>query len=521
MRTESRVGKTMTTAAAVLWAATAPAANLTLTANAYLNGSGQLVSSATGNPVLLTATGGDGSLTNAYVFVIDGDLVLNGHTVRGRNVTSDHQYSATWLVSGSVVGGGSFDSYAESANKSGGHVRIEAGGGIALDRVCTHNGTDYDKARAGDVGLRARNGAVTLNGYIDTRGTPSGGAVIVRSEGPLAEQGIAINGTVRGYGNGTTNSIMTEARNGSNIGRFGGKASLFCEGNIVLAGGIDTRAGDDDTGSQADAANIMIRGSHDVAEARAGNVVIGPSGLRTDPYGNNPPSGAIVIKAKSLTVDGPVNTAAATYFRSAGDIDIDVAENVTIGGHICSRLRAFGSLRGSPGYIKIVARRIAVLGKDAAGYSIGSWPENGAGQLANAEAGDGDITLTGIDTSGERYDVNNPTNSMTSSIHVAGKIEGGRYQADTVMGNIRIAAVEVQLGDSVVLASSTAAGVIAVRYGETTHGIVTHLVENGVRWDGAAAHNIAYAQGAGTLSFAGDVPYAGLLTPGGTVVFIK
>jgi hypothetical protein len=50
---------------------------------------------------------------------------------------------------------------------------------------------------------------------------------------------------------------------------------------------------------------------------------------------------------------------------------------------------------------------------------------------------------------------------------------------------------------------------------------VTHLVENGVRWNGTAGHNITYTLSPGTLTFAGDVPYAGLWRPPGTVVLVR
>jgi hypothetical protein len=52
----------------------------------------------------------------------------------------------------------------------------------------------------------------------------------------------------------------------------------------------------------------------------------------------------------------------------------------------------------------------------------------------------------------------------------------------------------------------------------TTYGIVTHLVENGVRWNGSGGHNVIY--GVATPVFYADVPYKGLWRPAGTVLVV-
>jgi hypothetical protein len=173
--------------------------------------------------------------------------------------------------------------------------------------------------------------------------------------------------------------------------------------------------------------------------------------------------------------------------------------------------------QGSPGYVKIVARRIAVLGVDGSGYSIRTWPGTlYAGRdntYAGAVAGDADVTLTNVDTSTQLYNPASPTNSMTSSIYVTGKIGTGRWYSDNAMGNIRITAVEVQLGGELSHATLPAATggtpTLAMRYGVTTYGVVTHLVENSVRWNGSGGHNITYTTDRGAYTYTADVPYAG------------
>jgi hypothetical protein len=110
---------------------------------------------------------------------------------------------------------------------------------------------------------------------------------------------------------------------------------------------------------------------------------------------------------------------------------------------------------------------------------------------------------------------------MTSSIVVAGKIGTGRWYNNNAMGNIRLSAVEVQLGGDLTNSSATASSVMSIHYGTNKWGVVTHLVENGVRWDGIASHNIGYYLASGTNTFTGDVPYAGRSDRVGTVLIVQ
>jgi hypothetical protein len=516
MKTQTRIGTMALTLA--LAAAQVQAADVTLSANAQLNGSGQLTNATQG--VLLTATGGTGTTNDPYLFDIAGNLNLGSNTIVGNTNNTLNQYSATWRVTGNVTGTGNFDSYADSNGKYGGNVRIEAGGSIALNRVYTRQryGTPIN---AGSVYLWAT-GTVTVAGWIDTRtggGGSVAGSVTIRSEGPVSGQGISIQGTTVGDGS-TTNSILTEARYGGINGGPGGAVSLYCQTNIVLAGGIATRGGGGASGA------VLIRGDLTDGTARAATVSIGGAGgIRTDATGSSGSAvrgGDVTIRATAFQLTGGINTTAAVYLNRTGNVDIDVLENATIGGFIDTRMldRDYG--QGSPGYVKIVARRTAVLGVDGSGYSIRTWPGTLKNQASvSSVAGDADVTLTGVDTSTQRYNPASPTNSMTSSIYVTGKIGTGRWYSDNAMGNIRITAVEVQLGGDVTNSSSTASSIMSIRYGVNTYGIVTHLVENGVRWNGTAGHNITYTLSPGTLTFAGDVPYAGLWSPPGTVVLVK
>ncbi len=480
---------------------TLAAVDLTLTANAWLNGNGQLTNATQG--VLATATSGTGTQADPYVFGV-ANMNLGSYTILGNTANNDDQWSATWRVAGNVTGTGNFDSYTTANSTYGGHVRIEAGGTIALNRVYTRANLDRN---AGSVYLWA-NGTVAIATFIDTRtgGSGAAGPVTIRSEGPVSGQGITISGSANGY-DGNPYSILTEnAANGGNPSAS--DVSLYCQTNITMAAGISTRG----AGWYFIAGAVLIRGDITDGTARAGTVSIGGSGgIRTD---TGKTGGNVTIRANALQLTGGIWTTAYCLGTRTGNVDIDVLENATIGGAIDTRMldRSGDSSQGSPGYVKIVARRIAVLGVDGSGYSIRTWPGTLSGQASSASAaGDADVTLTGVGTSGEIYDPANPITSPTSSIRVAGKIETGRWFHNNAMGNIQVTAVEVQLGDSVNYASAGASPTLAIHYGETTHGVVTHLRENGVYWNGSPSpgHNISYTTGSGAYTYTADVSYAG------------
>ena len=497
MRNVTRIG-TIMALTLTLAAAQALAADVTLSTNAWLNANGQLTNATQG--VLLTATSGTGTAADPYVFDVAGNLNMGSYTILGNTAnTTYNQYSATWRVTGNVTGTGNFDSHTGGNHTYGGNVHIEAGGTIALNRIRAY-ATMNSGANGGSVYLWAT-GTVSVATYIDTHAgyNGAGGAVTIRSEGPVSGQGIAISGSVTS-GDGGAYSILTEA--GASGGLSGGAVSLYCRTNITLAAGISTRYGT--------AGAVWIRGDVTDASARAGTVSIGgTAGIRSEGGGTG---GNVTIRASTFQLTGGISTKAACYMTRTGNVDIDVLENATIGGVIDTRMLNTSFSQGSPGYVKIVARRTALLGMDAAGYSIRTWPGtlNNPASSASA-AGDADVTLTGVDTSAEIYNPANPTNSMTSSIYVAGKINTGRWLNNNAMGNVRITAVEVQLKGDVTNSSSTASSIMSIRYGTNAYGVVTHLVENGVRWNGVASHNITYFMASGTNTFAGDVPYAGKL----------
>ena len=172
----------------------------------------------------------------------------------------------------------------------------------------------------------------------------------------------------------------------------------------------------------------------------------------------------------------------------------------------------------SPGPVYILARHTAINGTNVNGRSIVTKPTtNSAASWWASQPGDGNITLTNVDTSTCRYNPAKPLQGDTSSLSISGKVEAAYCGVADVQGSILLSAVEVQLKDSIT--TSNAPSTIVVHHGVTTYGIVTHLVENGVRWDGASGHNVAY--GLATPVFVADVPYLGVLHPQGTTIFIR
>jgi hypothetical protein len=74
---------------------TLAAVDLTLTANAWLNGNGQLTNATQG--VLATKTSGSGSQADPYVFDVP-NMNLGSYTILGNTANNANQYSATWRV---------------------------------------------------------------------------------------------------------------------------------------------------------------------------------------------------------------------------------------------------------------------------------------------------------------------------------------------------------------------------------------------------------------------------------------
>jgi len=475
-------------AVAMVVAGTA-AADTTLTGNAYLDGSGNLVGTT------LTATGGVGSVTDPYVFNVAGNLDLAGYNISGASSTANNQYSATWQVTGNVLnsgaGGGSFYSYTTSNYRAGGKVTIQADGSIALNNVRTYAKYMRD---AGDVYLWAKDGSVTLDGYIDTRAAGNdydAANVTLRSEGTLASQGIAVNGKSGAY------SIITYGKVSYDCDRAG-YVKLLTEGDVTLAGGINARRGYGD---------VTIRGDNTDTSVRAGDVEIGGD-VAADCYKTYFRGGHLTVQANSLSVDGNVLLHNTGGHADGGNVKIDVLGDCTIDGYIRAD-NDKSDYRSSPGHVDISALHLTVSGArsgvsiDATDVYTGTYDKN-----YPPASSAGDVTLTGVDTSLMPYLVTHPLDGSTSSISLAGGIATGYGYVSgkpNFYGHVNIAAVEVQLGGDVSVQNTSSK--IDVHYGVTTHGAITHLMENGVY--GTGAHNINY--GVSTPTFTADVMHAEMI----------
>ena len=344
--------------------------NITLGANAYVNATGELVSD-TGGTTLLTATSGTGSMIDPFVFDVPGNLNMGSYTIRGNTNNTISQNSVTWQIAGNVTGTGNFDSHTTVNYTSGGHVRIDANGAISVGRINTRNYFDTSGGqKGGHAYLWAKSGSVTVNQWIDTRAdegnatVSDSGNVTIRSEGSVGAQGISLLSTITGY-DGTANSIITDSTISFN-GRSGGSVSLYCQGDISLAGGIST------IGKSGNGGNVVIRGDFNDATMRTGNIQIsGTGGIVTRGVGNNPGGGDVTIKSQSLNVNGNIITNAKSFTSyRLGNVSIDALTTVRIDGYIDTRVMNFGLSKNFSGFVNIIGRNISINGTDASGYSI-------------------------------------------------------------------------------------------------------------------------------------------------------
>jgi hypothetical protein len=380
-----------------------------------------------------------------------------------------------------------------------GNLRIEAAGSIALSNVWTY--VYYGENGSASTYLWAKGGPAALTGSIRAEADPSRAkTVIVRSDGPVGSRGIAIAGGNSGF------SIRTY-----NDGRNSGAPVWLCtEGDITLGGDLIA------TGSGGD---VTVRGNYTNAALRAGSVVVRgniPTWVLTS-YNAGDGSGDIVVLATNLVVDGSLQTYCKSYQQRGGRIQVDVTGDARFGGYLDAHTEWDGYGVSSPGPVYILARHTAINGTNANGCSITTRPTtNSSSSWWASQPGDGNITLTNVDTSAFRYNPEKPLQGDTSSLSISGKVEAAYCGTANIQGDILLSAVEVQLGNSIT--TSNAPSDIVVHYGVTTHGVVTHLVENGARWDGSSGHNVSY--GLAAPVFFADVPYAGVLHPQGTMLLI-
>jgi hypothetical protein len=367
----------------------------------------------------------------------------------------------------------------------------------------------------GNIYLWAKGGSVKADGNFDTRASGglsfNSGSVTVRSEGDIAHQGIAV-------GKDGAWSIRTDPTAGGFEGNRGGDICLYTEGDVSLAGGILALTLANSAGS-----SVLIRGKSDDPSKRAGNVSVGGDvrTWRNDSYAGGS-AGNFTVLAASLGVASNVLTYSRAQQAPCGDVDIDVTGDVTIGGYIDTHSVSNVWKPGACGRVEIDGKHIAINGADTNGVSIMTDPLD-YDAAYGSQANDGDVILRGTDSSLLKYNPNNPTNGPTSSISVAGKIQTGYGGDANTVGRVYIYAVEVRLGGAISTESATLSD-IAIHYGVTTYGIVTHLVEydsgggSWVRWDGVSGHKINY--GVGPTTFTADVPYARVMGPKGILVVI-
>jgi hypothetical protein len=269
---------------------------------------------------------------------------------------------------------------------------------------------------------------------------------------------------------------------------------------------------------------VTVGGSFTNTTIRAGDTTVGGS---IETYGGGPNSTLVVgdvgVVAASMIVHGAINTSSGATWQRGASVSIDVLSNVLVDLYIDTHT-TYNNNGGtpSPGSVYVKARHIAINGTNNAGASIYTMPIPSSGSMWNNRMGDGDVTLTNVDTSTAWYNPKTPLTGDTSSILVSGKVVTAYGGIPQVIGNVRMSAVGVYLYGAISNANVNAAVTNTFHAGLTKYGVVTHLVENGVQWTGgAAAHNINYPVSPATNLFFTDVPYAGNLGKVGTAVYFR
>jgi hypothetical protein len=490
-------------------------AQVTLTGEAYIDAGGDLRYKA--DDTLIWATdGGSGTEADPFIFDLGSqNLDLNGYHIEGNSTALANQRTATWRV-GSILnsgagGDGSFYSGRTTVNGyDGATVRIEAEGSITVNNVRTESsyaaGLDL---YSGAIYLEATNGPVTVAGYLSSMSEgPSWNApprdtkgVTVISRGTGA--GIMVMG---GKSEDGIYSIRTDGydEGGSYSPRYAGNVKLQTDGNIVVSNGI----------SAYPSGRLTITG----ATARAGDVYVGGNVVlkSLQNYGESPDC---LVHANSFLLEGNLLCQSQAYQSSGGNVDIDVIEECTIRGYVRADMTYDDYHDGSSGHVYMTAKHTRICGTNVNGVSILTDPNSTDTTYADA-AGDGDVVITGTDSSLVKYDIPNPTNGLTSSIFVAGKIDTGYGGSSLCDGDVTISAVEVQLGGDIDTEGNANTS-INIHYGVKDHGIVTHLMEDEVYWDEVAPHNISYINANGATTFTADVPYAGIIRPPPSVIIVR
>jgi hypothetical protein len=442
-----------------------------------------------------------------YMYLLQS-LDMQGHKIYGINPKNNSNDSidpsGLWIVNNNVTNNGSFDYTHQGTYGVGGSLRINAGGSIAVNNVFT-----YGNARAGgNVYLFASNGSVHVVGqistYTATGNTPSGN-VTIRSEGNIAGQGIRIDGR-DGYNSSINVTLTGNWTAPTPIG-----IGLYTQGDIQLAGGIYGLQG----------CVVTLGGSYTNTTIRAGQVTVGGdiATWGTSQYnGGSYVFGVVTVVAKSLVVHGAIDThsGGTTHPTHGAGVSIDVLANAQVDGYIDTHTAG-----NSPGPVYIKAQHIAICGTNSVGASIYTKPDNSSG-LSLPQTGDGNVTLTNVDTSTAWYNPKTPFTGDTSSILVSGKVVTAYCGVPQILGDVYMSAVGVYLYGAISNANVNAAVTNQFHVGVINHGVVTHLVENGVQWTGGAtAHNINYPVSPATNLFFTDVPYAGNLGKVGTAVFFR
>ena len=342
-------------------------------------------------------------------------------------------------------------------------------GGITIDTstLTLENGGfisagTYGKGSAGNIAIKATQG-VTIGGFLfsgvtDTAQGNSGGITIDTSSLTLENGGFITADT---FGKGNAGNIAIQATQGVNVrGWLSSDVKDTAQGNsggitidtstLTLENGGKITAF---TSGKGNAGNIAIQASQGV-NVRGGL----SSGVLNTGEGN---SGGITIDTSTLTLENGGFINASTFGKgSAGKIEIQATQGVTIGGFLTSRVNDTGV--GNSGGITIDTSTLTLendgfitadtSGKGNAGkieiqatqgVNVRGWLSSGVTDTAQGNSGG--IT---IDTATLTLENGGFINASTFGKGNAGKIEIQATQGVTVGGFLSSAVFNTGEGDS-------------------------------------------------------------------------
>ncbi|MFM6577988.1 MAG: filamentous hemagglutinin N-terminal domain-containing protein, partial [Dolichospermum sp.] len=301
----------------------------------------------------VNAQAGDIDINNIEQVTIDNAVIANIVDEFGKGNAGDINIHTSSLIlkNGSTINTSVF---AASSEGNGGNITIDTAN-LTLENGNFISANTSGKGNAGNIAIQATEGvtvgenAALSSGVFDTGEGNSGGITIDTANLTLENDGIISAST---SGKGHAGKIEIQATEGVTIGGLLASAvfdpAVGTSGGITIGtstltlekGGIISAS----TSGKGDAGNIEIQATEGVTIGGLLASAVTDTGVGD--------SGGITIDTSTLTLENGGFIDADTYGKgSAGKIEIQATEGVTVGGALNSRVTATGE--GNSGGITI------------------------------------------------------------------------------------------------------------------------------------------------------------------------